>query len=76
MTKQEFTEEKQIKFRESIATAAGVKPADVTLDKIETIRSTRVSHRRLLTDSLRVHTIVKASDESAAVSIASALNLD
>jgi hypothetical protein len=46
------------------------------LDKIETIMSRRGSHRRLLTDSLRVHTIVKASDESAAVSMASSLTPD
>jgi hypothetical protein len=76
MTKQEFTEEKQIKFRVSIAIAAGVTPADVTLDKIETISSRRGFDRHLLTDSLRVDTIVKASDESAAVSMASALTHD
>jgi hypothetical protein len=76
MTKQEFTEEKKVKFRASIATAAGVTPADVTLDKIETISSRRGSDRHLLTDALRVDTIVKASDESAAVSMASALTQD
>jgi hypothetical protein len=36
-TKDEFTEDKQSKFRESLAVAAGVKPADVKIDKIETI---------------------------------------
>ena len=62
--------------QESIATAAVVTPADVTLDKIETISSRRGSDRHLLTDSLRVDTIVKVSDESAAVSMASALTQD
>jgi len=76
MTQQDFTEEKQIKFRESIATAAGVKPADVTIDKIEKISSRRGSDRRILTDSIRVDTTVKSSSESAAVSMASALTPD
>jgi hypothetical protein len=76
MPVQEFTEEKQSKFRVSIATAAGVTPPDVTLDKIETISSRRGFDRHLLTDSLRVDTIVKASGESAAVSMASALTQD
>jgi len=48
MTKQEFTEEKQMNFRVSIATAAGVTPGDVTMDKIETIMSRRGSDRHLL----------------------------
>ena len=76
MTQQDFTEEKQIKFRESIATAAVVKPADVTIDKIEKISSRRGSDRRILTDSIRVDTIVKASSESAAASMVSALTPD
>jgi hypothetical protein len=76
MTKQEFTEERQIKFRVSIATAAGVPPGDVALVKIETISSRRGSDRHLLTGSLSIDTIVKASDESAAVSMASALTQD
>ncbi len=76
MTQQDFTEEKQIKFRESIATAAGVKPADVTIDKIEKISSRRGADRRILTDSIRVDTTVKSSSESAAVSMASALTPD
>jgi hypothetical protein len=48
MTKQEFTEEKQMKFRVSIATAGGVTPGDVTMDKIETIMSRRGSDHHLL----------------------------
>jgi len=73
MTQQDFTQENQIKFRESIATAAGVKAADITIDKIEKISSRRGSDRRILTASIRVDTIAKASSESAAASMASAL---
>ena len=77
MTKSDFTEEKQSKFRESIGKAAGVvKLADVALDKIETITSRRDSNRRLLSGSIRVHTNIKAPDESAAVAMANAIDID
>jgi hypothetical protein len=77
MTEPDFTEEKQSKFRESIGKAAGgVKPSDVALDKIETITSRRDSDRRFLSGSIRVYTNIKAPDESAAVAMANAIDID
>jgi hypothetical protein len=74
ITKSEFTTDKQSKFRVSIAAAAGTKPADVTIDKIETM-SRRVG-RRLLSESVLVYTAVKASDAKAADTVASSLTTD
>ncbi len=53
LAKYEFTEDKQSKFRESIATAAGAKPADVTIDALDTILTS--VGRRLLSEGPSPH---------------------
>jgi hypothetical protein len=74
-TKDEFTEDKQIKFRESLAVAAGVKPADVKIDKIETI-GRRGAGRHLLAGSIRVDTSIRAADNAKASSMVNRLTAD
>jgi hypothetical protein len=74
ITQMDFTEDKQSNFRVSIAAAAGAKPADVTIDKIEAM-SRRVG-RRLLSESVLVYTVIKATDSKAADAIASSLTTD
>ncbi len=71
LAKSEFTEDKQSKFREAIATAAGAKPADVTIDKI--LASVG---RRLLSELILVHTSIKAADQKAGDAIATSLTTD
>jgi hypothetical protein len=75
-TKDDFTEEKQIKFRESLAVAADVKPADVKIDKIETIGGRRGAGRHLLAGSIRVDTSIRAADNVKASSIVNRLTAD
>ena len=59
----DFDDAKQAKFKESIARAAGVSPADVTIDNVETLSAAR---RRLLVSSIRIDVSVKAKDKAAA----------
>jgi hypothetical protein len=75
-TKDEFTEDKQSQFRKSLAVAAGVKPADVKIDKIETIVGRRGAGRRLLAGSIRVDTSIRAADNAQAGSMAKRLTAD
>ena len=59
----EFNLEKQAKFKEAIARAAGASPADVAIDNIEALASVR---RRLLASSgVRIDVSVKAKDKAA-----------
>ena len=76
MTKESFTKDKQMIFRESIARTAGVEAADVTIDKIEVINGRRDTTRRLLAESVRVEFKVKAVGESEADSMAQRLTSD
>jgi hypothetical protein len=74
MSKADFTVEKQTKFKESVAKAAGnLPPAAVEIDKIETISARR---RMLLAESIRVETSVKVKDKAAAESLAGTLTVD
>jgi hypothetical protein len=75
-TKNDFTEDKQIKFRESLAVAADVKPADVKIDKIETIVGRRGAGRHLLAGSIRVDTSIRAADNVKASSMVNRLTAD
>jgi hypothetical protein len=72
----EFTIDKQIKFIESIATAAGAKPADVTIDvgfnSIESI-SSFVEYSSVGPQLVLVRTTITVADEKAADAIASSL---
>jgi len=74
MSKADFTSDKQALFKKSIAAAAGagVSEADVTINKIETIPI----GRRLLAESIRVGTTIKASNLAAAETIAQDLTAD
>jgi hypothetical protein len=74
-TKDEFTEDKQSKFRESLAVAADVKPADVKIDKIETI-GRRGAGRHLLAALIRVDTRIRVADNSKASSMVNRLTAD
>jgi hypothetical protein len=75
-TKNDFTEDKHIKFRESLAVAADVKPADVKIDKIETIGGRRGAGRHLLAGSIRVDTSIRAADNVKASSMVNRLTAD
>jgi hypothetical protein len=74
MRNADFTSDKQTLFKKSFAAAAGegVFETDVTIDKIETINR----GRRLLAESIRVGTIIKASNLAAADTISRALTQD
>ena len=69
MSMAEFSNEKQTKFKEAVAAAAGVAPDDVSFDKIEEIST---SPRRF-TKSIRMDVSVKASSSSRADAIAGKL---
>jgi hypothetical protein len=69
MTKQEFNEDRQAKFRQALATAAGVKIADVTIDKV-----TETSARRGA--SIRVDSSVAASGGKSAESVQALMTAD
>jgi len=70
MTVESFTQSKQIQFVESVARAAEVAVVNVKIDKIESIKD---PSRRLLAESIRVETSVKAVDTSTANSVANRL---
>ncbi len=74
MREADFTSDKQTLFKKSLAAAAGegVFETDVTIDKIEPING----GRRLLAESIRVGTIIKASNLAAADTMTNALTQD
>ena len=74
LAKSEFMEDKHSKFREAIATTAGAKPAEVTIDRIDTVLKS--VGRRLLPELVLVHTSIKAADVKAGDTIASSLTTD
>jgi hypothetical protein len=74
LTKNEFTTDKQSKFRESIAAASGSNAADVTIDRIDTIVNS--VGRRLLSEYVLIYTSIMASDAKAADAIANSLTVD
>jgi hypothetical protein len=76
LAESEFTVDKQMKLRESIAAAVGTKPADVTIEKFEIITGRRNFGRRLLSESVLVYIAVKASDAKEADGMAKSLTAD
>jgi len=70
MTMEQFNSETQLKFRLSIASAAGVSADAVTIDKVENLRR---SGRRLMAPSIRVDTSIVAAGETAAKAMADTL---
>lgn len=75
MSVDEFTADKQISFRQAIATAAGVVLAKVRIGKIIAVPARR-SSRQLLAESISVQVEVAAKDSSAANAVASNLTPD
>jgi len=73
MTKKQFNTGEQANFKQSIASAARVSAADITLDKIENLRR---FGRRLLAGSIRVDTSIVAADQTSAKSMANTLTFD
>lgn len=78
MTPDLFTSDKQVKFRESIASAAQVAVADVTIDKISPSngrwrRSSATGRSLLQEEAVRVDTSVNAADEQSAQQVVGAL---
>jgi hypothetical protein len=73
VTKEQFNTGKQANFKQSIASAARVSTADVTIDKIENMRR---FGRRLLAGSIRVDTSIVAADQTSAKSMANTLTVD
>ena len=76
MTTQDFNGGQQLKFKQSVALAAGVSSADVSIDRIVDIDNSGAALRRLLTAGIRVDTSVQASDETAASAISTSLTSD
>ena len=66
----------QNRFKESIAAAAEVSVADVTIDKISPARRRLMAGRKLLADGIRVDVSVKAKDNTVATQMASKLTED
>jgi hypothetical protein len=74
MTMEQFNAgETQLKFRRSIASAAGVSADAVTINKVENMRR---SGRRLMAASIRVDTSILAAGETAAKAMADTLTSD
>jgi len=69
LTVAEFDVTKQTKFREAVATTAGVPSSDVKITSIESI----VGTRRLLAASIRVDILVNAATQNAANTVSSGL---
>lgn len=76
MTTQEFNGGQQLKFKQSVARAAGVSSDDVTIDRIVDMNNGLPARRRLLTSSIRVDTSVQAPNEIAASAISTGLTAD
>jgi hypothetical protein len=72
---QEFNGSVQIKFKQSVARAAGVSSAEVTIDRILDM-SGGDALRRLLATGIRVETSVQASNANAASGISASLSAD
>ena len=76
MTMQQFNNNEQLKFKQSVARTAGVSSADVSIDRIVDMNIGTAVLRRLLATGIRVDTSVKASDEIAASEISTSLTPD
>jgi len=72
MIKEQFDDEKQAKFKESIAKSAGASPADVSIDQVEAISSDR---RRLLASGVRIDVSVQAEDKASADAMVAGLTI-
>jgi hypothetical protein len=73
LTRQEFSESEQLKFKHSVARAAGVSSDDVSIDRIVDVNNSLPVLRRLLATGIRVDTSIKTSDETTASTISTSL---
>jgi len=73
MTEDAFTVDAQTKFKDALAQAAGVSNSAVSIDQVE---GRRTGHRRLLKDSIRVDTRVKAAYKCTADTMGAKLTAD
>ena len=76
MTIQQFNDNEQLKFKQSVALAAGVSSADVSIDRIVDMNSGTAVLRRLLATGIRVDTSTKAPTEIAANAISTSLTVN
>jgi hypothetical protein len=76
LTIQQFNSNEQLKFKQSVALAAGVSSADVSIDRIVDMNSGTVVLRRLLATGIRVDTSTKAPTEIAANAISTGLTVN
>jgi hypothetical protein len=76
LTRQAFNGDEQLKFKQSVARAAGVSSDDVSITGIVDVYSTLAARRRLLTTGIRVDTSVSAPNEVTAVAISTSLTLE
>jgi len=76
LTQQEFNDSEQLKFKQSVARAAGVSSGDVSIDRIVDMNSNLTVRRRLLTIGIRVDTSIKAPDETTASALSTSLTAD
>jgi hypothetical protein len=76
LSRQAFNDSEQLKFRQSVARAAGVSSDDVSIDRILDMDSSLPALRRLLATGIRVDTSVQAPNEVTAIAIQTSLTLD
>jgi hypothetical protein len=76
LTRQEFNDIEQLKFKQSVARTAGVSSDAVSIDRIVDMNSILPALRRLLTTGIRVDTSVQAPNETTAIAISTGLTLD
>ncbi len=76
LTRQEFNNVEQLKFKQSVARAAGVSNERVSIDRILDMNSSLPVLRRLLTTGIRVDTSIQAPNEITASAISTSLTAD
>ena len=76
LTRQEFSDSEQLKFKQSVARAACVSNDDVNIDRVVEMNNSLPVLRRLLATGIRVDTSVKAPDETTDSAILTSLTAD
>ena len=73
LTRQNFNNSEQLKFKESVARTAGVSSGDVSIDRIVDVTISPPVLRRLLATGIRVDTSIKAPNATTAVAISTSI---
>ena len=76
LTRQEFNNVEQLKFKQSVARAAGVSNERVSIDRILDMNSSLPVLRRLLTTGIRVDTSIQAPNEITASAISTSVTAE